>query len=51
MGGWSDYEMVRRYAHLSVEHLVEYAEGLAEIQLISTNLAQSGKEAEKKRIA
>ena len=41
LGGWSDYEMVRRYAHLSVEHLAEYAEGLSEIRLVSTNLAQS----------
>jgi integrase len=51
LGGWSDYEMVRRYAHLSVEHLAEYADGLSEIRVISTKLAQSGNEAEKKRIA
>ncbi len=25
LGGWSSYEMVRRYAHLSSEHLSEYA--------------------------
>jgi len=41
LGGWSDYEIVRRYTQLSVEHLVEYADGLSEIRLISTNLAQS----------
>jgi integrase len=28
LGGWSNAEMVRRYAHLSVEHLAEYAERL-----------------------
>jgi len=50
MGGWSDYKMVRRYAHLSVEHLAEYANGLASPEIISTNLAQSNKEVEKKRI-
>ncbi|MBK1709836.1 tyrosine-type recombinase/integrase [Marichromatium gracile] len=25
MGGWSSFEMVRRYAHLAPEHLAEYA--------------------------
>ena len=25
LGGWNTTEMVRRYAHLSVEHLAEYA--------------------------
>ncbi len=49
MGGWSDYKMVRRYAHLSVEHLAEYANGLVSPEIISTNLAQSNKEVEKKR--
>lgn len=47
LGGWSDYEMVRRYAHLSVEHLAEYADGLSKIRLVSTNLAQSENEQEK----
>jgi len=51
MDGWSDYKMVRRYAHLSVEHLAEYAYGLASPEIISTNLAQSSKEVEKKRTA
>lgn len=31
LGGWSSYEMVRRYAHLSVAHLAPYAERLPEI--------------------
>ena len=51
LGGWSDYEMVRRYAHLSVAHLAEYADSLSKIQLGSTKLAQSENEAEKKQIA
>ena len=28
LGGWSSYAMVRRYAHLSVKHLAEHADGL-----------------------
>ena len=40
LGGWSDYEMVRRYAHLSVEHLAKYADDLSEIRLVSTNLTR-----------
>jgi len=51
LGGWSDHEMVRRYAHLSVEHLAEYADNLSEIRLVSTKLAQSENEGEKERIA
>lgn len=51
LGGWSDHEMVRRYAHLSVEHLAEYADNLSEIRLVSTKLAQSENEGEEKRIA
>ncbi len=47
LGGWSDHEMVRRYAHLSVEHLAKYAENLSGAGLVSTNLAQSGNEKEK----
>ena len=41
LGGWSDYEMVRRYAHLSAEHLAHYAHKLSRGQETSTNLAQS----------
>ena len=51
LGGWSEYEMVRRYAHLSVEHLAEYADSLSKSRLVSTKLAQSENEVEKKRIA
>lgn len=30
LGGWSDSEMVRRYAHLAPEHLAAYAKRMAE---------------------
>ena len=36
LGGWSSYEMVRRYAHLSSEHLSEYANNSKTV----TNLLQ-----------
>lgn len=51
LGGWSDYEMVRRYAHLSVEHLAEYADNLSRARLVGTNLAQSKNGEEEKRQA
>lgn len=47
LGGWSDYEMVRKYAHLSVEHLAEHADKLSQTKLVSTNLAQPGNEKQK----
>lgn len=28
LGGWSNYEMVLRYAHLAPEHLAEYANNI-----------------------
>jgi integrase len=41
LGGWAGPEMVKRYAHLSAEHLKVYADQLAQPKAISTNLAQS----------
>ncbi|MBL4868037.1 MAG: site-specific integrase [Pseudomonadales bacterium] len=38
LGGWSSYDMVLKYAHLSATHLSESAKN------VDTNLAQSGKE-------
>ena len=38
----TDYEMVRRYAHLSVEHLAPYADRLCELEKTGTKLTQSG---------
>ncbi len=43
LGGWSDYSMVLRYAHLSVEHLAEYADNLSRSHLNSTNLVHSAR--------
>lgn len=37
MGGWSTSEMVKRYAHLTAGHLVEYAENIS----ANTKLTQS----------
>lgn len=51
LGGWSEYDMVRRYAHLSVEHLAKYADGLTSESTFSTDLAQSAEEEKRKRIA
>ncbi len=39
LGGWESADMVRRYAHLAVEHLAEYAERIARPRVIrDTNL-------------
>jgi len=43
LSGWETAEMVRRYAHLSPEHLAEYAEKLAKPRVVEncgTNLVQ-----------
>jgi integrase len=45
MGGWESPEMVRRYAHLSAEHLAPYADRLCAMRVVSepvngTNLSQ-----------
>ena len=39
MGGWESAEMVRRYAHLGVEHLADYAKNIVPSEK-GTNLAQ-----------
>lgn len=43
LGGWESVEMVRRYAHLSPEHLTQYAEKLGKLRDVDdrdTNLTQ-----------
>ena len=40
LGGWSSYEMVKRYAHFSVEHLAEFANKVSQGKIFSTNPAQ-----------
>ncbi|MGC8529684.1 MAG: tyrosine-type recombinase/integrase [Leptospirillia bacterium] len=37
LGGWADYKMVQRYAHLAPEHLAKFAENSTH----GTNMAQS----------
>jgi integrase len=34
LGGWESVEMVRRYAHLSGEHLAEYVDRLSAFHLV-----------------
>lgn len=39
LGGWSCYEMVLRYAHLSAGHLAEYAENLCRPRAVDRTLS------------
>jgi len=46
LGGWASTEMVRRYAHLAVDHLAPYAERLVALRAVAaepggTNTAQA----------
>jgi integrase len=34
LGGWESQEMVRRYAHLSAEHLAPYADRLCALRVV-----------------
>jgi integrase len=48
LGGWESPEMVRRYAHMSADHLAPYADRLCELRVVSgtnrdTIVAQSQK--------
>ena len=36
LGGWECVEMVRKYAHLSSEHLVEYVDRLSRLKVVET---------------
>jgi len=38
LGGWESPEMVRRYAHLSAEHLAPYADRLGEVQVLADRI-------------
>ncbi|MCK4951842.1 MAG: site-specific integrase, partial [Gammaproteobacteria bacterium] len=42
LGGWESIEMVKRYAHLSPDHLAEYVEKLAQPRLVHSNGAKIG---------
>ena len=51
MGGWESVEMVRRYTHLSAQHLQNYAALLDKMNLAEgTNLTHLDKGKEKKDI-
>lgn len=36
LGGWESPEMVRRYAHLAVDHLARYAERLCALRVVAS---------------
>ena len=40
LGGWESPEMVRRYAHLSSEHLAPYADRLCALKVVGGRMAQ-----------
>lgn len=42
LGGWHSYEMVLRYAHLSPEHLAEYAGRLSKLRVLDGTRTNSG---------
>lgn len=44
LGGWESPEMVRRYAHLSADHLAPYADRLCALRVVdvSQNVPDSG---------
>lgn len=42
LGGWSNFEMVLRYAHLSSDHLKKAAERISATNLLQSHLALAG---------
>lgn len=38
LGGWETVEMVRRYAHLTSDHLREYADRLAQPRMVRSDV-------------
>ena len=40
LGGWECVEMVRKYAHLSSEHLVEYVDRLSGLKVVGNESAE-----------
>ncbi len=43
LGGWESSEMVRKYAHLSAEHLAKHAETIAQPHAVSVPVMQKAK--------
>ena len=39
LGGWACFSMVQRYAHLSAEHLAEYAGNVSRIRAVVSTLS------------
>lgn len=44
LGGWSCYSMVQRYAHLSAEHLAEYADNISRMRAVISTFSGTPKE-------
>ena len=44
LGGWESVEMVRRYAHLSADHLSEYAGNISQIHSVNLNQIKEKKD-------
>jgi hypothetical protein len=40
LGGWESPEMVRRYAHLSVEHLAPHADHLCALRVVGNEAGE-----------
>lgn len=49
LGGWSDSEMVQRYAHLASEHLAEYADKLSRPRVVTSTAHKEDAEDEAKQ--
>ena len=49
LGGWESSEMVRKYAHLSAEHLAKHAETIAQPYAVSVPVMQKAKVATQPR--
>lgn len=41
LGGWETPAMVRRYAHLTVEHLAPYAERLSSLRVVEGGVSDT----------
>jgi beta-glucosidase/6-phospho-beta-glucosidase/beta-galactosidase len=37
LGGWESVEMVRKYAHLSSEHLIDYVDRVSILKLVTSS--------------
>lgn len=51
LGGWESSEMVRRYAHLSAEHLAPYADRLCALRVVDNDGTNPSQAANEKALA